>query len=408
MNIDTNDQYEFEQTLEFISESALNEELISQHVRGLFSRSLGHAGDSIYLANHSLGRILDQTEADVVEGLGYWYRDAENAWEHWLAEIDAFRYGVASLIQAPRDDCIIPKTNAGQGLRAILNCYDQPTRVISSSDEFNSVDHILKIYAQKDRIEHEQIIPALNREYQLEDFTAAMSKGADLLVVSMVMFTSGQLLDFLPSLIETAHSRGTKVLVDLYHAAGVLPLSVADMQIDFAIGGSYKYLHGGPGACWLYLNPDHLDGSMQTLDTGWFSQSEPFSFARPELPDIAADGNGFLESTPAVLPFFQARAGLSFTLATGVDRLRRYSLQQQQYLEQLLRDHQIPFLGKCGSRGAFIAMPHQRAEQLVTRLEAKGIICDAREGLLRFGADILNTKAELATAVETLASIWAD
>ena len=408
MTDETSHLSEFDQVLECISQSALNEDLIAQHVRGLFSRSLTHFGSSIYLANHSLGRVLDQTESDVVEGLSYWYRDAENAWEYWIAEINDFRQGIASLIQAPGYDCIIPKTSAGQGLRAILNCYDKPIRVVSSADEFNSIDHILKIYAQKGRIELERASPALNREYTIEDFSAALDKGADLLVVSMVMFTTGQLLEYLPSLIESAHCQGTKVVVDLYHATGVVPLNVTAMQTDFAIGGCYKYLHGGPGACWLYLNPEHLDGSLQTLDTGWFSQSEPFSFNRPEMPDTAAGGNGFLESTPAILPVYQARAGLAFTLATGVERIRHYSLHQQQYLEQRLRDNLIPFLGKCGTRGAFVAMPHQCAGELAMQLETEGIICDAREGLLRFGPDLLNSKAELSTAVEKLAFIWAD
>ena len=120
------------------------------------------------------------------------------------------------------------------------------------------------------------------------------------------MFTTGQLLSDLPLLIEIAQQKGIKVFVDLYHAAGVVPLNVTDLDIDFAVGGSYKYLHGGPGACWLYLHPKHLDGSLQTLDTGWFAQSDPFAFNRSDTPELAKSGDGFLESTPAILPFYQA------------------------------------------------------------------------------------------------------
>ena len=89
-----------------------------------------------------------------------------------------------------------------------------------------------------------------------------------------------------------------------------------------------------------------------------------------------------------------------------MERLRQYSIQQQHFLEQLLTDSEIPFLGQTGERGAFIAMPHQQADLIAEKLEVEGIICDAREGLLRFGPDLLNTKAELVLAVEKLDKVW--
>ena len=106
---------------------------------------------------------------------------------------------------------------------------------------------------------------------------------------------------------------------------------------------------------------------------------------------MSAGGNRFLESTPAILPFYQARAGLKLTLAIGVERLRHYSLVQQKNLEELLQKQSIPYLGNIEERGAFIAMPHQQARLIAERLVKVRIICDAREGLLRFCPGILNT-----------------
>ena len=124
------------------------------------------------------------------------------------------------------------------------------------------------------------------------------------------------------------------------------------------------------------------------------------------MPQLAEGSNRFLESTPAILPFYQARAGLILTLAIGVERLRRYSLEQQKALEELLQKQSIPYLGRIEERGAFFAMPHQQARLIAERLVKVGIICDAREGLLRFCPDILNTQDELKTAVWKLAKIW--
>lgn len=222
----------------------------------------------------------------------------------------------------------------------------------------------------------------------------------------MVMFSTGQLLTDLSELIREAQQRGIKTLIDLYHAVGAVPVDVTDLSIDFAIGGSYKYLRGGPGACWLYLNPRNLDGSMQTLDTGWFAQSDPFAFTRPDGLELAENGDRFLESTPAILPVYQARAGLVFTLEMGVDRLRNYSRRQQMLIEKLLCQNNIPFLGKAEQRGAFIVIPHRRAQTIVDRLKQTGVTCDAREGLIRFGPDFLNTEAELITVVNRLVDVW--
>jgi kynureninase len=142
------------------------------------------------------------------------------------------------------------------------------------------------------------------------------------------MFNSGQRLADLPDIVAAAHRAGGRLLLDVYHALAVFPVDVADLDVDFAVGGSYKYLRGGPGACFSYLHPRHLDGSLRTLDTGWFAKREPFAYARPDPPQYAEGGDAFLESTPPVLPFYQA-CGQRFTLAVGVDRLRAHSLAMQ-------------------------------------------------------------------------------
>ena len=95
------------------------------------------------------------------------------------------------------------------------------------------------------------------------------------------MFRTGQVLPELPAIVGAAHSAGARVLVDLYHSLGVFPVDVSALDADFAVGGSYKYLRGGPGACYLYVHPRHLDGRLRTLDIGWFAKAAPFLTSVP-------------------------------------------------------------------------------------------------------------------------------
>jgi kynureninase len=192
--------------------------------------------------------------------------------------------------------------------------------------------------------------------------------------------------------------------VDVYHGAGVIPTDVQALDTDFAVGGSYKYLRGGPGACWLYVRPDHLD-TLRTLDTGWFAKKDVFSYRRPEPPEFAPGGEGWNESTPPVFAAYQALAGLEFTLAIGVDRLRAYSLQQQARLKDLLRGQGLEAMGATEDRGAFLTVRHARAGELAAALDARGVHVDARGEYLRLCPDILNPDTELVAAAERLGNV---
>jgi len=230
----------------------------------------------------------------------------------------------------------------------------------------------------------------------------AIGAQADLVVVSQVIFTSGQRLADLPDIVTATHRAGGRLLLDVYHSLGVFPVDVTTLDVDLAVGGSYKYLRGGPGACYLYLHPRHLDGSLRTLDTGWFAKRNPFSYIRPDPPEYAIGGDAFLESTPPVLPFYQARAGQIFTLQMGVERLRAHSLGMQQRLVGLLRDRGIAARGGTEDRGAFVVVVDDRAEEWAKRLQNAGIVTDARGRYLRLCPDILTTDAELTTAADGL------
>jgi kynureninase len=348
----------------------------------------------IYLANHSLGRPPDRVAQDVQHALDLWYHDMGEAWDEWLAARERFRALVARLIGARRADCIVPKTSAGQGLRAVLNALASEKkgklRVVTTDGEFDSLDFILRVYREQGRI-----------DLRVMPWRELSAGNADLVVVSTVQFRTGEWFSHLPKFMRAAKQAGALVMIDAYHHAGVLPLDVSALGVDFAVGGSYKYLRGGPGACWLYVRPGLVE-TMRTPDTGWFAKRDPFRYERPDPPQFGAGGDAWLESTPPVLACVQALAGLEITLELGVDRLRDYSIEQKQLLADFLATRGVASEGAGDEHGAFITVTHPKADKLAQGLAARGVAADARGDRLRLCPDILNTEAELAQAAEEL------
>jgi kynureninase len=190
---------------------------------------------------------------------------------------------------------------------------------------------------------------------------------------------------------------------------GVFPVDVVALDADFAIGASYKYLRGGPGAGYLYLHPRHLGGSLSTLDVGWFAKKNHFTYERPDPPQFGEGGDAFLESTPPVMTCYQARAGQIFTAAIGVQRLREYSLAQQGRLVSELAERGIGATGGSADYGAFVVMTcggddaSRAARRCVEALAVRGVIADARGARIRLCPDLLTTSDELVLAARAVA-----
>jgi kynureninase len=367
----------------------LDEAWLARHVWPRFSRVLERK--EIYLANHSLGRPPDRAAEDLRRATDAWYSEMDRAWDLWIEGRERFRELTSRLVRAASGSCIVPKTSAGQGLRAVLNALPGKPRVLTTDAEFDSLDFILRVYRDRGRIEL-KVLPF--EQFRIEP--------CDLVVVSTVAFRDGKILPAVEDLIREARSGKALVLLDVYHHAGVLPLELAALEADFAVGGSYKYLRGGPGACWLYVHPRHH--AMRTLDTGWFAKKDLFAYERPDPPQFAAGGDAWLESTPPVLAPFQALAGLEITLELGVERIREHNLEQKAALKSLLPAH-VAVAGEGADHGAFVTLKAAKAKVLAAQLEKEGIKTDARGEYLRLCPDFLNREQELAAVAAVLAAL---
>jgi kynureninase len=166
----------------------------------------------------------------------------------------------------------------------------------------------------------------------LERLLAAIDDRTLLVFVSHVSFRSSFIQD-LAAITRRAHERGAMVLADIYHSAGTVPIDVRALEMDFATGGSVKWLCGGPGAGYLYVRRD-LWGKLEPRITGWIAHKRPFGFEGGSI-DYADDAFRFLNGTPAIPALYAARSGYEIILEIGVERIREKSLRQTARLIEL-------------------------------------------------------------------------
>jgi len=372
------------------------------------------ADDRIYLMTQSLGRPLDRMAEDVQEAVDAWYGRLGSGWDDWLAAREHYRSLIACLIDAGCLSCVVPMTSAGEGLRTVLNALTaakaEPIEVLMTTGEFTSTQVVLEQYAAAGRIRVRRVAPDKRGYFALQTLMDAVTAGTGLVVVSEVMFQTGQWLRNLDQLADACHAKGARLLVDAYHSLGAVPVDVRRMRTDFMTGGCYKYLRGGPGAAFLYLSPEllesGLDSGLVPLDAGWFALKPDRATDDFSRAALMPGGNAFLQDTPDVLPWYQARSGLEFTLEVGVNRLRAYGLEQLRFLRAALEDAGVPRVhGADDEHGAFLVVRHAKAALLAEALREQQIAVNARGECLRLCPDCLTRQEELLRTAAALGKL---
>jgi kynureninase len=155
------------------------------------------------------------------------------------------------------------------------------------------------------------------------------------------------------------------------------------------------------------VSPEALLSGLRPIDIGWFAKEHPFNYERPDPPRFARGGDAFLESTPPVLTYYQARAGQQLTLQLGVARIREYALDRLGRLKRYLADAGIEAEGGDGGHGAFLTIETDSAVSLAGMLEDEGITTDARGRFLRLSPDYLTPDSAMREVATALASVRA-
>jgi kynureninase len=354
-----------------------------------------------YLVSHSLGAMPQGATARLQEYTEIWGTRGVRAWaEGWWRMPLTTGDKVGRILGAPPGSVVMHQ-NVSVCQALILSCFDLGTRrnkIVYDDLNFPSVMYVYEAHArlgarvQMVRSDDGVTVP-------LDRMLDAIDEETLLVPISHVAFRSGFIQD-IAAITRRAHDKGAFVVADLYQSAGTVPVDVTAWDVDFATGGSVKWLCGGPGAGYLYVAP-RLQDRLEPRVTGWMAHQHPFSFETGPI-EYATDATRFLHGSPAVPALYAAEAGYDIVNGVGVDAIRKKSLRQVQLLVDLARDQGfgIGVPEKPEERGGMVIVSVPSGEAVTRELLRREVIVDFRPGAgIRISPHFYTTDEELRQAI---------
>ena len=361
----------------------------------------------VYLNNCSLTPLPTRGRAAIDRFAGEWADLGGRAWyDHWIGEYEALRSDLARVLGASADEIAI-EPNVSAGLVGIASTFDYVKRpkVVVSDLDFPTDGHAFLAVAPRGA--QVQFVRSPDRvRMPLELFDKAIDERTAAVCTGHVYFTTGWIQD-VKALAEICHRKGAKLIVDAYQSIGAFPFDVHDSGVDYLVGGTLKWLMGGPGIAFLYARRDVADAAHPSA-VGWWGVSDPFAFDVERL-DPASGARRFEYGTPAVAAIYAARAGISLLDEIGIATVRA----RHMLLSQLLVDGAkaqgwtVRCPDDARERTAIVTLEHPEPGRAVDALRAKGVITDSRPGLIRLSPHYFNTADEMTHALELLAPLRA-
>jgi kynureninase len=354
--------------------------------------------ETTYLINHSLGAMPAAVEDRLAEYARTWKTRGIRAWgEGWWQLPLEVGDQIGRIVGAPPGSTVMHQ-NVAIAEAIVLSCFrpvdPRRNRVVYEAGNFPSVRYLYQAQPDLEVVvcEDDQAIVETIDERTL------------LVPISHVLFKSAEIQD-VAAITRRAHEAGAHVVLDCYQSAGIVPFSLTELAVDFAVGGSVKWLCGGPGNGWLYVRPALAD-ELEPTFMGWQAHESPFAF-EPELR-FASGSARFLTGTPNVPAHYAGTPGYDLIEEIGVERIRANSLRQTELLIRLAdaAGFEVRSPREPARRGGTVTVYVPGFEAVHKVLGERQIICDFRPGAgLRLGPHYYNTDEELEAVIGEIGEI---
>jgi len=286
---------------------------------------------TVYMISHSLGAMPRGASRRLQEYADIWATRGIRAWEEGWWNMPVEVGGLVGKIIGAGPGEVVMHQNVSICQSIIASCFDwsgKRNKVVSESLNFPTN---LYIYHALERLGARLVtVPSEDGiSVPVEKMLAAIDEETQLVSISHVIFLSSFIQD-VKAIVDRAHEVGAMVVADIYQSAGTVPLNVRELGVDFATGGSVKWLCGGPGAGYLYVRRD-LWPQLEPMLTGWMADREPFAFEADAIR-YADDAYRFLNGSPNIPGMYAARTGYEIISEIGVENIRKKSMAQTSLL----------------------------------------------------------------------------
>lgn len=360
----------------------------------------------IYLLNHSVGCLPRTTALVKEEFFEMWKLKGGEAWGEWLNLLDGFCHSLATLLNGYPDE-FCPQTNLSSAISKILLSLPlrrDRNKIVISEMDFPSIGFAI---SQMKRMGYQiEVIPAQNGRLSLESWKKYLTPDVELALITHVSY-GNSFLNPVKEIIDYAKEKGIITVVDVAQSVGVVPIDVHQWNGDFVIGCCIKWLCGGPGAGFMWVNSEKVT-NFQPMDVGWFSHENPFEFDINNFR-YAKTAKRFWGGTPSVLPFAIAKLSIDTINRIGVNLIRQHN---QRLIQRLIEAAVAQNLKVCtpldsSQRGGTVAIAFPNPMDAYQRFKEANILIDMRPNFgLRFSPHIYNDEAEIDQIVDLLISNW--
>lgn len=352
----------------------------------------------IYLLSHSVGRMpLNAKQAMQDSFFSPWESDGHDIWDHWLNAIDDFRKALSSLFNAnPNTFC--PQSNISSGLVKVVQSLPKSNSknvILMCESDFPSAGFVLQ---QAQSMGYQlRVLPGNADVQNIDTWDQALKDDVHCVFITHVQYATSKRSP-VEQICELARSRDILSIVDIAQSAGVVPIDFNKWNSDVVVGSCIKWLCGGPGAGYLWINEDLLE-QLKPSDVGWFSHRNPFEFDINNF-EYANDSARFWGGTPSVSPYVVAANSINMINQFGVSKIQQHNQTLINMLSASIPLDAMVSPNQGQPRGGTLVVNPKNRSDIEKSLDEKGVQYDARALGLRFSPHIYNTKEEIKLLVE--------
>jgi kynureninase len=351
-----------------------------------------------WLVSHSMGAPPLAARDALVRYHAQWADGGpEGAWPGWLDEARAIGDGIGAIIGAPAGSvALAPNVSLLQSaLASSLDFKDaQRNEIVYEALQFPSLAYVWTAWeragARAVRVPTDD-----GKTIPTDRICSAITERTAVVVLSHAYYQSGVVID-VAAIAARAHEVGALVVLDAYQTTGTYPYDVGALGVDVAVGGSHKWLCGGPGCGWMYVKPS-LAVRFAPMVTGWFAHRDPFAFEPPPI-DYATDQLRWATGTPTIPGYLVAKAGHDVIREIGVPAIREHNVRLTTRLTEaaLERGWTVNTPHDAARRTGWVGIDVPDGERVLHELIARRIFVDYRPGCgLRVSAHVYTTDEEI-------------